>query len=754
MARVNHRKVKELKAEKRKSITDRQFFTSRLLAGHFSDIAMAQTRRYKFSRRVKVSLEWKPRDTSIAHVAFNVIWINTGHKLVTSKKTREERYDIVAGLFTHELGHVFYTPFTMAQTHNNYFGEQKLFPERPCWPFKEDKLNEAAMWKYLKDNPDKMEGMRNLVHTISNVIEDGFIECKMLDRYPGILGHGLTQLRDSIYEETPTLTQHIECEGEGEQHIWHTILALILSYMRFGELKYGEEPMSDERVQVVFSLLGDLDKALVSQDPKDRFRAVNVVAVRCWPYIQDFLEHCQTEMSSMGAGSLAEAIKKALSSMAGASAAPEGTSGAVDDDGPAIRISASGKRAMTARQAAASAGKDAEEEEEKPDSEDEPAEDDEKDSADDSGEDDSEMETLPPESIDTHGDEDGTAAQNVSSEEQGRIPMHQTDNLYEPTGGSTERDEEYTGSGYTKSAEDIHDLLEDMAERAAFDELETERSIALNSLAKNISFGDIHSGCDFKVHRVVDVSDDLVDEYREVAPELLHISNLLKRSILLQLQDRQKGGKQTGLMMGRKLEARALHRKDGKPFYKNNLPNDRPEMAIALLLDESGSMAGCDRATYARASAVILHDFCRSLNIPVMVYGHSTSYTGVDLYSYAEFDTIDRDDSFRLMDISARSSNRDGAALRFVAEQLVKRPEEFKMLILVSDGQPAAPGYSGTAAEEDLRGIKHEYKRKGVTFVAAAIGDDKENIKRIYGDSFRATCSPVKSWGGQFQRPN
>ena len=88
------------------------------------------------------------------------------------------------------------------------------------------------------------------------------------------------------------------------------------------------------------------------------------------------------------------------------------------------------------------------------------------------------------------------------------------------------------------------------------------------------------------------------------------------------------------------------------------------------------------------------------------------------------------------MDISARGCNRDGAPLRFVAEQLSKRPEEVRILILVSDGQPSAPGYGGTAAEEDLRGIKQEYKRKGILFVAAAIGDDKQNIERIYGDSF------------------
>ena len=59
-----------------------------------------------------------------------------------------------------------------------------------------------------------------------------------------------------------------------------------------------------------------------------------------------------------------------------------------------------------------------------------------------------------------------------------------------------------------------------------------------------------------------------------------------------------------------------------------------------------------------------------------------------------------------------------------------------KILILISDGQPAHYGYSGTTAEEDLRGIKREYNRKGILFVAAAIGEDKKNIERIYGDPF------------------
>ena len=254
-------------------------------------------------------------------------------------------------------------------------------------------------------------------------------------------------------------------------------------------------------------------------------------------------------------------------------------------------------------------------------------------------------------------------------------------------------------------------------------------------MAQSISYGNIHEGVSIQVHRIAAVEDDLKEQYQEISSDLLHISKQLQKSVLQQLNDSRRGGKQVGLLMGRRLDTHALSRNDGRVFYKNSLPNEIPALSVGLLLDESGSMSSCDRATYARATAIILYDFCQSLGIPILVYGHSTS-EGVDLYSYAEFDAIDQDDRYRMMDVSARGSNRDGAALRYVAERLARRTEDVKLLMLVSDGQPADCGYYGTAAEEDLRGIKQEYQRKGILVVAAAIGSDKENIERIYGDSF------------------
>ncbi len=111
MARVNHKQVKQLIAQKVKTIRDREFFSSRLLAGHFADIAAAQTKRYRHNRRIRVSLVWKPKEQNIAMTDNGVIWINAGHRQVTKNKTREKRYNIVCGMFTHELGHVLYTDF-------------------------------------------------------------------------------------------------------------------------------------------------------------------------------------------------------------------------------------------------------------------------------------------------------------------------------------------------------------------------------------------------------------------------------------------------------------------------------------------------------------------------------------------------------------------------------------------------------------------------------------------------------------------
>jgi nitric oxide reductase activation protein len=86
--------------------------------------------------------------------------------------------------------------------------------------------------------------------------------------------------------------------------------------------------------------------------------------------------------------------------------------------------------------------------------------------------------------------------------------------------------------------------------------------------------------------------------------------------------------------------------------------------------------------------------------------------------------------------MAANYCNRDGLALKIAADLLSRRPEQVKLLMIISDGRPNHDGYGGEEAAKDIRRILRKAKQDGIEVIACAIGDDKENIKAIYGDSF------------------
>ena len=325
--------------------------------------------------------------------------------------------------------------------------------------------------------------------------------------------------------------------------------------------------------------------------------------------------------------------------------------------------------------------------------------------------------------------------QKVMEEELGRLELIKTEDIEEGEDGGVEFNLDYEGTGYKDAANDISRLLSSVAQELVEQQMNQELSEELQEAANEIRLGNAHKGIKIIVNRMSEVPDTYINQYQSIAPPLLTISKQMQKRLQRILREQAFVGKMTGLHMGRRVEPRLLMDQEGRYFSKNKLPGEKKNLAVALLLDESGSMCSNDRVTSARAAAIVVYDFCKAMDVPVLIMGH-TEYHDVEMYAYTDFDSRDARDRYRLMDISARCGNRDGAALRYVAERLMKQPEENRLLMLVSDGQPAGDGYIGTAAEADLRGIKKEFTNQGMLFVAAAIGSDKENIERIYDDAF------------------
>ena len=120
-----------------------------------------------------------------------------------------------------------------------------------------------------------------------NVLEDAYIENRILEAFPGTLGQSLDFLRAWQWNDMPTVTQLKEREAQG-QPVFFSLLQLFLSYGKFGELKYGEEPFAEEHIRTVFELLPELDEDLQSRSGKERWKTVNTILIRCWEQVREY----------------------------------------------------------------------------------------------------------------------------------------------------------------------------------------------------------------------------------------------------------------------------------------------------------------------------------------------------------------------------------------------------------------------------------------------------------------------------------
>ena len=133
--------------------------------------------------------------------------------------------------------------------------------------------------------------------------------------------------------------------------------------------------------------------------------------------------------------------------------------------------------------------------------------------------------------------------------------------------------------------------------------------------------------------------------------------------------------------------------------FKNKIENKVLDAAITVLVDMSGSMGGL-KVFNALASTLLVNEVCSTLNIPLEIIGFtdgcSSSFGGIKpiMYIYKSFSDL-KVSSDSLREYFAYSSNHmsgnpDGENILWAYDRLAKRKEKKKLLIVMSDGSPAA----------------------------------------------------------------
>lgn len=172
-----------------------------------------------------------------------------------------------------------------------------------------------------------------------------------------------------------------------------------------------------------------------------------------------------------------------------------------------------------------------------------------------------------------------------------------------------------------------------------------------------------------------------------------------------------------------------------------------PSAAVYLLVDCSGSMkmnspGGGNRLETAQKMAFLLLSSMRNRpNVKCKVLAHTgdTDVSRPSFYSYGAGDASfyriweEGDDLNRLSIIRTidHGENYDSFAVAWAGNMLEQENAEQKLLIVLSDGEPAGRGYGGSTAMKHTRQHVDRLMRRGVDVLSISIvGDLTESVQK------------------------
>lgn len=198
-------------------------------------------------------------------------------------------------------------------------------------------------------------------------------------------------------------------------------------------------------------------------------------------------------------------------------------------------------------------------------------------------------------------------------------------------------------------------------------------------------------------------SNPFIGTYKSRVEPLLISQENFAQQVRRIIQIRAKVQTQYGVKKGKLDQARLSRICFNAPgfnekVFKNRIENKTLDAAVSVLVDMSGSMGG-DKAYYALASALLLNEVCSTLNIPLEVTGFSDDYSSYykivpTMFVYKAFNDlkVNHEDMIKYFSMSSKymQGNPDGENILWAHDRLIKRKEKKKLLVVMSDGSPAA----------------------------------------------------------------
>jgi cobalamin biosynthesis protein CobT len=242
--------------------------------------------------------------------------------------------------------------------------------------------------------------------------------------------------------------------------------------------------------------------------------------------------------------------------------------------------------------------------------------------------------------------------------------------------------------------------------------------------------------------------DAYAEKKRKVMPLINPTKIELERVLKVKENAKYKFNRERGSLNTRSLSQLAINPSFREPF-KEFTKTDTSDVAVTLLIDCSGSMSG-DKIEVARQTALAIGESLKAININFEILGFTTTSnhslaSKVGGLSSGDVERFNRfGEALRLMvfksfdcpslagitECHAGNSNCDGESVIWASKRLALRKEKRKILLVLSDGQPAVGGSNHMILAGDLKRVVRLLPKAGIEVIG--FGILTEDVKIFY----------------------
>lgn len=718
------------------TMTDEEFFSSDIFFRYLENYIKGSVQGWRRGKNIRVQNMFDPEGHMTACTDGYVIKNNTYDSIIQKMNDRSDKFYGNCGKVSHEIWHILFTNF---QTHASHIEAWKStefnWLVQPTHP-DADKVKIA-----INSNKNLKALMFKLMLEIANIYEDAYINIKGCLAMPGIPANGFIIYNNTLIKEYGTLNKILK----------NDVLLALLQIMHLKSMNAPlkmDAPLTDEEEDKYLFINNILDSAseyteglLYESNGKQRARLVDEVLICLYPLLEQLATNTQQQASG------------------------EREESESNENNDSSENSEGGKQCSSSN----------------------------RESNDESSSSNSSSSLSNTEVEGENGSEScdasssSTGNNDISEEDLNRLLKDIEEKMSEtkmPEGNTTPIDDDFTKEDVKNKKEELSEKIESGTNGMDFDSakkafnsiesevmediskrnVESEHRNDLKQEAKELlenlrqdSLKDLQADMEifpgspkdklkytgsmnyhYNVRRMTGISDRTVSSYEAELSSVDEYANITIRQLKKILKDQEKSMYASGYRMGGRFDAKSVARseyyKDGR-IFKKKTEKHNPEICFSLLIDESGSMFSSDKIRKARMTAILLEKVLSEMDIPLLITGHTQLHNDdVTMDIFKDFESIDGEDKYRLTEIEAQGNNVDGMAIAYNCEKMLQRNEKKKVLIVISDGLPAANGMSMSDSLQLAIDMVQKYRKKGIEIFGAVIDGEKDRIAQIYSD--------------------